>query len=188
MHRTATAAACLALALAAAPALAEPPARVPVLVDTDIGADIDDAFALGLVLASPEFDLRGVTTVGAGAEDRAWIVCRFLRHAGAGDVPVAFGRPPQPESGIGGQIQYRRHPAVVFGRAGKPVAESAVELMYRKLKEDPGRVTLIALGPLTNVARLLKEHPDARPWIKRLVVMGGSVRLGYKGRDRKSVV
>jgi inosine-uridine nucleoside N-ribohydrolase len=176
------AAACLALALAAAPAFAEPPTRIPVVVDTDIGADIDDAFALGLVVASPEFDLRAVTAVGAQAEDRAWIVCRFLSHAGVKDVPVAFGRAPQPESGIDGQIQYRRHPAVVFGRAGKPVADSAVELLYRKLKEDPGKVTLIALGPLTNVARLLKEHPDARPWIKRLVVMGGSVHSGYKGK------
>src|SRR5262249_34712597 len=78
------------------------------------------------------------------------------------------------------QIQYRRHPAAIFNRTMKPVKESAVELLYSKLKENPGKLTIISVGPLTNIARLLKEHPDAKPWIKRIVLMGGSVRVGYK--------
>ena len=157
-------------------------AKEPVILDTDIGSAIDDVFALGLVLASPEIELRGITTVGERAEDRAWIVSRFLTHLDRRDVPVAFGREPQPKSAIGGQIQYRRHPAVAWNRTVKPVAESAVEFLYRQLKADPGQVTLLAIGPLTNIARLLDEHPDARPWIKRIVLMGGALGVGYNGQ------
>ena len=54
---------------------------IPIILDTDIGTDVDDAFALGLILASPELELRAVTTSGGQTEDRAWIVCRFSRSA-----------------------------------------------------------------------------------------------------------
>jgi purine nucleosidase len=174
----------LAVVVGISPASAAPPERLPVILDTDIGEDIDDAFALALALASPELDLQAVTTVGGQAEDRAWIVCRFLTHAGFKGIPVAFGREPQPSQlKVNWQIQYRRHPAPIFNRTQKPVKESAVELLYQKLKEQPGKLTLIAIGPLTNIARLLKEHPDAKPWIKRLVLMGGSVRVGYQEKS-----
>ena len=58
------------------------------LIDTDIGSDVDDAFALALAVASPEIDLVGVTTVGEAPEDRAWLVCRFLTQVGLKNVPV----------------------------------------------------------------------------------------------------
>ncbi len=162
----------------------EPPAvdKVPILLDTDIGGDVDDAFALALALASPEVDLVGVTTVGSDAEDRAWMACRFLTAVGRREVPVAWGRDKQPESAIEGQIQYRRHPAVIFNRTAKPIKESAVEFLYGRLKARPGELTLVALGPLTNIARLLTDHPDCKPWIKRIVLMGGAVRVGYEGK------
>lgn len=156
--------------------------KQPVLIDTDLGSDVDDAFALALALASPELDVIGITTCAAGAEDRAWMVCRFLSHGGFKSIPVAFGRDPQPDYPIDWQIQYRRHPAVIFNRTHRPLKESAVQLMYQKLKEQPGKVTLITLGPLTNVARLLKEHPDAKDMIQRIVAMGGSVDRGYEGK------
>ena len=140
-------------------ALAQTPAKMPILLDTDIGSDLDDAFALALILASPELDLRGVTTVSADAENRAWIVCRMLTAVGRKDVPVAWGRSPQPEQQIDGQIQYRRHPAVIFNRTAKPVKESAVDFLYRQLKAQPGKLTLLTVGPLTNIAQLLSEHP-----------------------------
>jgi inosine-uridine nucleoside N-ribohydrolase len=158
------------------------PEKVPILLDTDIGSDIDDAFALALVLASPELDLQGVTTCTSDAEDRAWMVCRLLTAVGRKDVPVAWGRDPQPKSAIDGQIQYRRHPAVIFNRTSKPVKESAVDFLYAKLKGQQGKLTIVAVGPLTNVARLLSDHPDCKPWIKRIVLMGGSVKVGYEGK------
>ena len=159
---------------------AEPPReRIPILLDTDIGSDVDDAFALGLALTSPALELRGVTTVSGEAENRAWIVCRFLTAVGRRDIPVAWGRDPQPDQPVNWQIQYRRHPAVIYNRNVKPVKESAVELLYSKLKAEPGKLTIVAVGPLTNVARLLNEHPDCHLWIKRIVLMGGSVRVGF---------
>lgn len=154
----------------------EPGERLPVIFDCDLGTGIDDAFALALILASPELELRGVTTVGTGAEDRAWMVCRFLTHAGHADVPVAWGRDAEVGPPIDWQIQYRRHPAVVWDRTAKPVEESAVELMYRLLKEEKGKVTIIAAGPLTNVAKLIEQHPDARPWVKQVVIAEGYER------------
>jgi purine nucleosidase len=171
---------------------------VPVVIDTDIGADIDDAFALALAIASPELDIRGITTIGRGGrpdryvqhisedrdEDRAWLVCRFLTQVGLKNIPVAAGANPQPKSPLDWQIQYRRHPAAIYNRTMKPVKESAVELMNRLANEADGKLTIIALGPLTNVARLIKDHPDAAKKIKRIVMMGGSIEIGYEGKPK----
>lgn len=171
-------------ATAFAPLPSKSPPRIPILLDFDLGTDVDDAFALALVLASPELDLRGVTTVGGQAEDRAWMACRFLTQNGRRITPVAAGLPAVKDFGVNWQIQYRRHPAVVWNRTLKPVKESAVELLHAKLKESPGELTIVAIGPLTNVGKLLETHPDCRPWIKRIVCMSGSVRIGYDGKPR----
>jgi inosine-uridine nucleoside N-ribohydrolase len=156
--------------------------KVPILLDTDIGTDVDDAFALALALTSPEIDLEGITTVGSSAQDRAWIVCRLLTVVDRRTIPVAWGRGTQPHSPLEGQYQYRYHPAPIFNRTSKPVKEDAVEFLYSKLKANPGKLTIVAVGPLTNIARLVTKHPDCKPWIKRLVIMGGSVRVGYSGK------
>jgi len=157
------------------------PAKIPVILDTDIGTDIDDAYALALILNSPELDLRGVTASAGQTLDRAWMLCRFLTQTGHRHIPVAVGQEPQSDSTVDWQIQYRRHPGVIFNRTTKPLKETAVAFLYSQLKAnaDKEKLTLITVGPLTNVARLLSEHPDCKPWIKRIVMMGGSVRVGY---------
>ncbi len=200
---------------------AEPKAPIPILIDTDFGSDIDDAFAVGLALASPELEIIGITTVGGGNEydpyvsqrkdrddHRAWLVTRFLTQArftpppptdaaaerapsafqkailkDAKEIPVAAGADPQPKMPIGGMIQYRRHPAAIYNRTLKPIKESAVELMTKLLSERDG-VTIIAIGPLTNVARVITEQPAAAQKIKRIVLMGGSVAFGYDGKKK----
>ncbi len=154
------------------------PAQTPVLVDTDIGDDIDDALALGLLLASPDVEVRGITTVHGDAHTRAALLCRFLHAAGKKDIPVAAGAAPRNPPDFKGQLQYALRPA--FPK--RPVKESAVDLLHAKLKADQGKITLLALGPLTNVAALLKEHPECKPWIKRIVLMGGALRVGYTGQ------
>src|SRR5688572_9567785 len=98
--------AALAPAAGRCPAAEEKLKRVPVLIDTDIGSDIDDALALALVIQSPELDLRGVTTVSGDAYTRALIVCRLLHAVGRGDVPVASGTPPREVPDASGQMQY----------------------------------------------------------------------------------
>ncbi len=155
---------------------------IPILLDTDIGSDIDDAFALALILASPELDLRGVATVGTEPQMRARIVCRVLTAAGRREIPVAAGENPQPREEIEKQGRYVQSPDEPGTRAAKPIKESAVEFLYQQLKARPGELTIVAIGPLTNIARLFNEHPDCKLWVKHLVLMAGSVRLGYKGQ------
>ncbi len=159
------------------------PRKIPVLFDTDIGDDIDDAFALALLLASAEIDLRGVTTSFGDTHTRAFIACRMLHAAGRKDVPVAAGRSAKLSDAPRGQMQY----GVAVAGVRLPEKEPAVEFLYRQLKAHPGELTLLAVGPLTNFADLLTLHPDCKPWIKRLVIMGGSVRIGYDGKAKPEV-
>lgn len=174
----------LALALCAAPAVAAD--KIPVLIDTDIGSDVDDAFALALAVASPELDLVGVTTVGSAADDRAWLVCRFLTQVTGKKKPeelppVAVGGAPPEKTEIDWQIQYRRHPAAIFNRTLKPSKEPAADLMAKLAKKHDGKLVVVCLGPLTNVAKFIKEYPAEAKRVKRFVVMGGSVAVGYDG-------
>ncbi len=161
--------------------------KSPVLIDTDFGSDIDDAYALALALASPELDVRGVTTVGKQAMDRAWMVCRFLAHSGRGDIPVAAGAEQAKSSGIDWQIQYRRHPAVVFNRAGKPSKGDALELISSAVGNEYGQTSIITLGPLTNIANYLEKYPLRFLRIKQLIIMGGSFQVGYSGKPPAEV-
>jgi inosine-uridine nucleoside N-ribohydrolase len=179
LHDLAAAVATFLMLLAVPPAQAQPKerARVPVILDTDIGDDIDDALALALVLSSPELELCGVTTVAGDAHTRALIVCRFLHAAGRGEVPVAAGSPARAIPDFSGQMQYGLRPA-----AKRPERETAVEFLYKQLQARPGELTILAVGPLTNVAELLHRHPDCKPWIKRVVLMGGAVRVGYEDK------
>jgi purine nucleosidase len=144
----------------------------PIILDTDIGGDIDDAFALALVLSSPELDLKAVTTVTGDTEARARIAAKLLAAAGRGDVPVAAGRSGKPMD-----ISQAAWGNGFVGPAMRK--EAAVDLMADQLKREHGALVLVAVGPLTNVAELLKQHPEAKPLIKRIVLMGGSMARGY---------
>src|SRR5438132_8837711 len=157
---------------------AHPPCKLPVLLDTDIGTTMDDALALALVLASRELDLRGVTTVHGDAYARAFVVCRLLHAIGRDDIPVASGRPPQHPVESRGQLRYGQQPS----GGKKPVQQRAVDFLYGQFKASPGELTLLAIGPLTNVAELLDLHPECKPWIRRIVLMGGAIQVGYSGK------
>ena len=151
-------------------------APVPVLLDCDPGHD--DAIAILLGLASPEIDLLGITTV-AGNQSLAKTTAnaiRVLELAGRGDIPVAAGadRP---------LVREPRFAPAVHGETGldgpdlpppaaEPVAEHAIDFLAARLEG----ATLVATGPLTNVALLLARYPDARP--ERIVVMGGAIAEG----------
>ncbi len=174
----------LALSACALPARAAD--KIPVVIDTDIGSDVDDAFALALAVASPEIDLVGVTTVGGAADDRAWLVCRFLTQITGKKKPeelppVAIGGAPTKKTELDWQIQYRRHPAAIFNRTLKPSKEPAADLLAKLAKAHEGKLVVVCLGPLTNIAKFIKDHPDEAKKVKRFVVMGGSIAVGYEG-------
>jgi inosine-uridine nucleoside N-ribohydrolase len=155
---------------------------VPTILDCDPGHD--DMVAILLAAANPRIDLLGITTVaGNGTLERtthnARAVCTL---AGIRDVPIAAGAP-------GPLVGKLRTAAHVHGESGLegaelphpdvPLAtEHAVDLMARLLREGAQPVTLVPTGPLTNVALLLRTHPDLAERVRGIVLMGGSAGVG----------
>ncbi len=155
---------------------------IPIVIDCDPGHD--DAIALLLALASPEVELLGVTTVSGNqtvAKTTANAI-RVLEHAGRGEIPVSAGadRPlvrerfvaayVHGESGLDGP---KLPPA-----AGAPTGMHAVEWLARELRGAAERVTLVPVGPLTNIALLLAVHPELADRVERVVLMGGAIGEG----------
>ena len=172
------------LALGAArPAIcALPLARVPIVLDTDIGTDVDDAFALAMIVQSKGLELKAVTTVSGNTQARARVVAKMLGAAGLGDVPVAAGS--SAEETLPAQV----HWADGFTSASL-VTESAVDLLKQAIDREQGRMVIIAIGALTNIAALLQQHPEVKGHIQEIVLMGGSLRHGYtegSGQTRES--
>jgi len=163
----------IALLLLTAGSLSARVARpIPIVLDTDIGTDIDDAFALALVIASPELDLRAVTTVSGDTQARARLAAKMLWEAGRRDVPVAAGEP-------GGKLPIAQtHWADGFTSASL-LSVKAVDLLKAEIDRAPGVITVVPIGPLTNIAALLKQCPGEAKKIKRIVLMGGSIARGY---------
>jgi len=142
-----------------------------VILDTDIGDDIDDAYALGLALQSPELRLLGITTAFGDTELRARLVDRYLTEAGRGDIPVAVGI-ATPANNVFTQCMYAEHwPKKKHG--------DGVAFLLEQIKAHPGEITLIAIGPLNNIEAAIKQDPATFRKLKRVVMMGGSVYRGY---------
>jgi inosine-uridine nucleoside N-ribohydrolase len=149
---------------------------IPILLDCDPGHD--DAIAILLALASPELELLGITTVSGNQilEKTTANAIRVLELVGRADVPVAAGadRPLVRERFV---AEYVHGESGLDGPdlpppQGAPVAEHAVDFLAQRV----AGATLVAVGPLTNVALLLAVRPAARP--KRIVIMGGAIAEG----------
>jgi inosine-uridine nucleoside N-ribohydrolase len=145
-----------------------------VLLDTDIGDDIDDALALALILSSPEISLKGVTTVFGETKLRARLAAYLLHLYGCDDIPVA--------AGMGTPLQPRRRPsgvpqaALLDDRVVLPALRtlSGPELIVQTALVHPGQLILLCIGPLTNVAHALLLEPRIHTTIRRIVMMGGT--------------
>ena len=147
------------------------PAPMPVLLDTDIGTDIDDAWALAFVAQHGAFDPLGITITDADTPSRARVACKLLERAGLRSVPVAVGRRTEPPPG---RVDYQLTWAEDY-EAVRPVASPAAELIVEQARRRPGQVTLIAVGPLQNVADALRLEPRLGGMLKRVVLMSGCV-------------
>ena len=159
------------LPICGAAALTQQP-RMKVLFDTDIGTDIDDAWALGYALKSPSFELLGVTVTDADTPKRARIACKLLQRLGRTNVPVAVGR--QTAAVPADRIDYQFSWAEDF-EAYKPISTPAVDFLAETIRRNPNEVTLIAVGPLQNLGDLVRQHPDVIHLVKRVVLMSGSI-------------
>jgi purine nucleosidase len=166
--RTSFASATIQSAPAAAPAAA---AHDKIILDTDIGSDIDDAWALGFAVKSPRFELLGVTVTDGNTPARAKLACKLLHRVGRTDVPVAVGREtPVP----GDTVDYQFAWAEDFV-AYRPIEKAAADFIAETVKQHPGEVTIVAVGPLQNVADALRKEPALPRLVKRLVLMSGSI-------------
>jgi inosine-uridine nucleoside N-ribohydrolase len=155
---------------------------IPVLIDCDPGQD--DALALLLALASPELGVLGVTAVaGNQTVDKTTAnALRVLELAGRTDIRVASGA----EGPLSGELVVAADAHGETGLDGvdlspastEPVREHAKDFLAARLDASERPVTLIALGPLTNVALLLEAHPEATRRIERIVLMGGAIHEG----------
>ena len=154
--------------------LAELTKPAPVIFDTDIGTDIDDAYALFALIYRRDLELLGVTTVSSDAVARARLAAKLLSIAGGRweDVPVYAGicTPTQYMK----QVEWARH-----FRSKRLHESGGVEFMRREIEKRPGEVTIIAVGELTNVAALLDSSPGIARKIRAISLMGGSIYRGY---------
>jgi purine nucleosidase len=151
---------------------------IPIIFDTDIGTDVDDALALVLAVNSPELNVLAVTTVDGDVQLRGRIARKLLNLLGRKDIPVAAGCGRRFDGkefapyGVLGD-----HGFIETDQDGLPlVEEHAVDLMTRILQASSTKVTLVLLGPVTNAAEALKRYPAIKEKIERFVIMGGSIR------------
>lgn len=150
---------------------------VHVLLDAAIGDNIDDSIALALACASPEIDLVGVTTVGSESYVRAAIAERIMAGYGCQQIPVVPGhtpsnlRPPGKMKLVGDGVQ------LSIPEPNDHSPQVVEDFMAEQIRAHPG-LTLVATGPLTNIAALIRAHPDVIPKVGRLVFMGGWASQG----------
>ncbi len=148
-------------------------AREKVILDTDIGDDIDDAFALALALSSDRVQVLGVTTAWGDTDLRAQLVERYLKQTGHAEIPVAAGLKTAPGTTF---TQARWADAYPEPAKGWP---DAISFILDAIRRNPGQITLISIAPLSNVGALIERDPATFRKLKRVVMMGGSIRQGY---------
>jgi purine nucleosidase len=147
--------------------------RQKVILDTDIGDDIDDAFAVALALSSPDMEILGITTAWGNTQLRARLVQRLLCETGKEQIPVAAGAQTQ------SKVPFDQAPwAEAFGKPPREYG-SAVEFILGQIRKNPGEVTLIGIAPERNIGDLIERDPTTFRKLKRVVIMGGSIYRGY---------
>jgi inosine-uridine nucleoside N-ribohydrolase len=143
-----------------------------IIIDTDIGDDVDDAFALALAVRSPELQILGVLTTFGDTETRAKVTDRFLREVGRAEIPVLAGKPTTSKM----PMSQRRYAENHFAKSSHG---EAVEFLLEQIRKYPAEITLVAIGPLMNEGAAIDKDPVTFRKLKRVVLMGGSIRKGY---------
>jgi purine nucleosidase len=151
-----------------------------ILIDTDPG--IDDSLAILLALASPEITLEGLTVVhgNCSAEQGTRNALSVLELAKAENIPVAKGcdlplvQPSllAPETHGNSGLGYAKLP----DPTSKPIVQRGSDLLIEKIMASPGEITLVAIGPLTNIALAIRQEPRIVQAVNELIIMGGAIR------------
>jgi inosine-uridine nucleoside N-ribohydrolase len=147
---------------------------VKILLDTDIGGDIDDALALAYLLKQPHCELLGITTIGGESEKRAALASAICHAAGQAEVPVHVGasapllvpeRQPHAYQSAALTDQWPHH---TFDKRN-----TAMAFLRETIRAHPGDITLLTIGPLTNIGLLFAVDPDIPALLKGVMMMGG---------------
>jgi inosine-uridine nucleoside N-ribohydrolase len=156
-------------------------AKIPVIFDTDIGGDIDDTWALALLVQSPEFDVKLVTTAVGDTAAKANIVAKFLETAGRTDIPI----------GVGIRQNTNGHRQVAWTKGYRlssypgTVYRDGVQAIVDTIMRSSKPIKVVAVGPLPNIAAALEREPRIAMKAE-FVGMHGSVRKGYGGSEKIS--
>ncbi|HEX2394789.1 MAG TPA: nucleoside hydrolase [Bacteroidales bacterium] len=151
------------------------------LLDTDIGSDIDDSLCLAYLLCQKQCEILGITTVSGDSVNRAKLASALLKAAGSNGIPIYPGveQPllnPQKQP-VAHQVRYLSK----WPHETKFPKGQAIEFMRRTIRENPNEITLLAIGPLTNIALLFAVDPEIPALLKRLVMMCGVFTYRYQG-------
>ncbi len=153
-------------------------AKIPVILDTDIGDNIDNTWALVMLLKSPQLDLKLVTTTYGKAEYRAKIVAKLLTLAGRTDVPIGLGEGGR--DGTGHQQDWVRD--YQLSQYPGKIHQDGAAAMIDTIEKSPQPITVIAIGPLNTVSAALERRPEIAAKAA-FAGMDGSVRKGYDGGE-----
>lgn len=151
---------------------------IPVILDTDIGTDIDDTWALAMLLKSPELDIKLVVTSTGDTMYRAKIVAKMLEIADRTKVPIGMGIPFENTANLQAAWVERYDLSSYPG----PVHEDGVGAIVDTIVNSPEPITLIGIGPLPNISAALEREPRIAGQA-RFVGMHGSIRRGYGGSE-----
>ena len=152
--------------------------KIPVILDTDIGGDIDDTWALALLLKSPEFDVKLIVSDTGDTVYRARIIARMLEVAHRTDIPIGVGIRQSTQGGP----QAAWVADYELARYRGKVWQDGVAAIVETIMNAPEPVTLICIGAMPNIKAALERSPGIAQRV-RFVGMYGSVRLGYGGKS-----
>lgn len=156
-----------------------------IILDTDIGTDVDDVMAVALAALSPEIQVEGITTVYGDVDLRSRMVVKALQMLGREDIPVFAGVR---------DVLLKNREIWWLGHEGEGLLTEedsaleyderhAVDFIIETVMNNPGEITLIAIGPFTNLAIALAREPKIAQAVKQIIVMGGSARLGANAME-----
>ena len=150
-------------------------ASIPVILDTDIGSEIDDTWALAMLLGMPELDLKLIVTDYGNTPERTRLVAKILQRAGRTDIPIGTGiktgDDPLPQKRWLGDFDLGTYPGKVH--------EDGVAALIDTIYAQPGIVTLIAIGPVPNIKEALRRDPRIASKV-RIVCTGGRIYKGFE--------
>ena len=145
-----------------------------VIFDCDLGDDIDDAYALALLIASPELDILGIVMDYGNTPKRAQIACRMLYETGRENIPVVIGR--KTVDNFSNQFYWGEG----FSRI-QPLKQAGADFIIEQLKKYPDEIILITVGPVPNMSDIIDKEPGALKLAKHVYSMFGSFYMGYGG-------